>query len=393
MKKLGRLLALVLAAITVFSLSACKSLTGGTTTAVVTTALAGTVPISKDTIKVGVLHIGSITDTSGYTFAHHSGIMEMKQALGLSDAQVIEKDNVSDTDVPGTKTAIQALIDAGCNIIFATSFNYMNTMKEFADNPKYQDIVFSHCSGYLSNAVNFNNYFGRIYEARYLSGIAAGMKAKQLKNPNIGFVAAQDVTNSEVTGGINAFALGIQSVYPEAKVKVKVTGSWYDPKAEGAAAQALIDAGCCVIGQHCDSDAPQTTAQKDGVFGCGYNSDMTPFAPKAHLCAPIWNWGVYYTQAVQQVINGTWKPVNYYEGMNVGLVGISPLNTTAGVVAPGTAEKIAAASALIESGKLFVFKGPIVDNKGNVIIGAGKQLTDVQITGGINYYIKGVDLL
>ena len=120
---------------------------------------------------------------------------------------------------------------------------------------------------------------------------------------------------------------------------------------------------------------------------------MTPFAPKAHLCAPIWNWGVYYTQAVQQVINGTWKPVNYYEGMNVGLVGISPLNTTAGVVAPGTAEKIAAASALIESGKLFVFKGPIVDNKGNVIIGAGKQLTDAQITGGINYYIKGVDLL
>jgi len=391
MKKLGRLLALVLAAITVFSLSACKSLTGGTTTAVVTTALAGTTPIAKETIKVGVLHITSIKDTSGYTFAHHSGIMEMKASLGLSDAQVIEKDNVSDTDTAATKAAIQSLIDSGCNVIFATSFNYMNAMKEFADNPKYQDIVFSHCSGYLSNAVNFNNYFGRIYEARYLAGIAAGMKAKQLNNPLLGFVAAMDSTNSEVTGGINAWALGIQSVYPEAKVKVVVTGEWYNPTKEKAAAQALIDAGCCVLGQHCDSDVTQTTAQAAGIFGCGYNSDMTPFAPKAHLCAPIWNWGVYYTQAVQQVINGTWKPVNYYEGMNVGLVDVSPINEA--VAAPGTKDAIAAAKAKIASGSLFVFTGPILDNKGKQIIGAGEKLSDAQITGGINYYIKGVDLL
>ena len=315
MKKLTRILALVLSLAMVVVLASCDSLKG-TDETTVTTALAGTVPIDKGAIKVGVLHITSIEDTSGYTFAHHSGIMEMKESLGLKDEQVIEKDNVSDTDIPATKAAIQDLINAGCNIIFATSFNYMNTMEEFANNPDYQDIIFSHCSGYKSNNVNFNNYFGRIYEARYLAGIAAGLKAKQLNKPLLGYVAAMDVTMSEVTGGIDAWALGIQSVYPEAKVKVKVTGSWYNPEAEKAAAQALIDAGCVVIGQHCDSDVTQTTAQDNGVFGCGYNSDMTPFAPKGHICAPIWNWGVYYTAAVQAAIDGTWKPVNYYEGMN-----------------------------------------------------------------------------
>ena len=390
MKKLTRILALVLSLAMVVVLASCDSLKG-TDETTVTTALAGTVPIDKGAIKVGVLHITSIEDTSGYTFAHHSGIMEMKESLGLKDEQVIEKDNVSDTDIPATKAAIQDLINAGCNIIFATSFNYMNTMEEFANNPDYQDIIFSHCSGYKSNNVNFNNYFGRIYEARYLAGIAAGLKAKQLNKPLLGYVAAMDVTMSEVTGGIDAWALGIQSVYPEAKVKVKVTGSWYNPEAEKAAAQALIDAGCVVIGQHCDSDVTQTTAQDNGVFGCGSNSHMTPFAPKGHICAPIWNWGVYYTAAVQAAIDGTWKPVNYYEGMNKGLVDISPINED--VAAPGTKEAVEAAKAKIASGELFVFTGPLYDNTGKLVLAAGEKLTDAQITGGMTYYIKGVDLL
>ena len=390
MKKFSKVLALFLAVVMTFSLAACSNLSGETTVPE-TTALAGKTAIAKDAIKVGVLHITSIEETSGYTFAHHSGIMEMKANLGLSDEQVIEKDNVSDTDKAATKTAIQELIDAGCNIIFATSYNYMDTMEEFANNPDYQDIIFSHCSGYKSNSVNFNNYFGRIYEARYLAGIAAGLKAKQLNVPLLGYVAAMDSTNSEVTGGINAWALGIQSVYPEAVVKVKVTGSWYNPEAEGAAAQALLDAGCVVLGQHCDSDTTQTTAEKAGKFGCGYNSDMTPFAPKAHLCAPIWNWGVYYTQAVQAAIEGKWTPTNYYEGMNVGLVDVSPINEA--VAAPGTKAAVDAAKAKIADGSLFVFSGPIIDNTGKTVISKGQKLSDVQITGQMNYYIKGVELL
>lgn len=392
MKKLTKALALVLVLALTFSLAACSGLTGETTAAP-TTALAGTATIAKDTIKVGVLHITSIEETSGYTFAHHSGILEMKSAIGLSDEQVIEKDKVNDGDKAATTTAIQELIDADCNVIFATSFNYMDTMEEFAKNPDYQDIIFSHCSGYKSNNVNFNNYFGRIYEARYLAGIVAGLKAKELNVPLLGFVAAMDEGMSEVTGGINAWALGIQSVYPEAVVKVKVTGEWYNPAKEKEAAKALLDAGCVVLGQHCDSDTTQTEAQNAGKFGCGYNSDMTPFAKDGHLCAPIWNWGVYYTQAVQAAINGTWTPTNYYEGMNVGLVDISPINEA--IAAPGTKEAVAAAKAKIESGDLIVFKAPIIDRNGKEVKGENPDgsLSDAQITGGINYYIKGVELL
>lgn len=392
MKKLTKILSLVLALTLVFSLAACNGATDDKeTTGEATTALAGTVAIPKDNIKIGVLHITSIEETSGYTFAHHSGIVEMKTNLGLKDEQVIEKDRIDDLDKTATKTAIQELIDADCNVIFATSFNYMDTMDEFAKDAKYQDIIFSHCSGYKSNDVNFNNYFGRIYEARYLAGIAAGLKALELKKPLLGFVAAMDVDMAEVTGGINAWALGIQSVYPEAVVKVKVTGEWYNPTKEAEAAKALLDAGCVVLGQHCDSDTTQTEAEKAGMFGCGYNSDMTEKAPKAHLCAPIWNWGVYYTDAVQKAVEGKWSPTNYYQGMNVGLVDISPLNED--IAAKGTKEAIEAAKATIQDGSLFVFSGPIIDNKGNQIIGDGEKLTDAQITGGINYYIKGVELL
>ena len=394
MKRFTKILSLVLAATFVFSLAACSGTTDKDATAEATTALAGTVAIAQDKIKVGVLHITSIEETSGYTFAHHSGIMEMKANLGLTDEQVIEKDKIDDNDKTATKTAIQELIDADCNVIFATSFNYMDTMDEFAKDAKYQDIIFSHCSGYKSNEVNFNNYFGRIYEARYLAGIAAGLKARELNKPLLGYVAAMDVKMAEVTGGINAWALGIQSVYPEAVVKVKVTGEWYNPTKEAEAAKALLDAGCVVLGQHCDSDTTQTAAEKAGMFGCGYNSDMTPFAPKGHLCAPIWNWGVYYTDAVKKAVEGKWSPDNYYEGMNVNLVDISPINEA--VAAPGTKAAIEAAKAQIRDGSLFVFEAKdkdILKNDDTVAIAKGTRLSDKDITSGIDYYIKGVELL
>jgi basic membrane protein A len=343
-------------------------------------------PIAKEQIKVGVLHITSKNDTSGYTYAHQQGILGMKAALGLLDAQIIIRDEVPDTDIAKTKTALQELIDADCDIIFATSYNYMDSVEEYAAANK--DVIFSHCSGYKSNDVNFNNYFGRIYEARYLSGIAAGLKAKEENNPKIGYVAAMDSTNSEVTGGINAFALGVQSVYPEAQVKVKVTGSWYDPAAEQAAAQALLDSGCGILTQHCDSDVTQKAAQAAGKFGLGYNSDMTASAPQAHITAPIWNWSVYYTTAVQAVISGTWKPEPYFGGLKEGFVDVSPVNEA--VAADGTKAEVDAAKAKIISGELVVFPSGIQKADGTVIDHA---LTADEIKGQINYYLKGVSLL
>ena len=163
--------------------------------------------------KVGVIHIGDPADGAGYSYAHDLGIQDMQKNLNLKDDQIIRKINISDTDAAATKTAIEECIADGCKIIFGTSWGYMDTMAELAE--KYPDVIFSHGTGYKNNGKNMNNYFGRIYQARYLAGIAAGLKTKTNK---IGYVAAMDNTNSEVTGGINAFAMGIESVNPDAKV-------------------------------------------------------------------------------------------------------------------------------------------------------------------------------
>lgn len=341
--------------------------------------------ISKDKIKVGVIHLSDPAEGSGYTYTHDLGIQGMQQNLGLSDSQIIRKNNVSDSDEEATEKAIQECVDEGCNIIFTTSWGYMKATAKMAE--KYPDVYFSHGTGYMSNGKNFNNYFGRIYQARYLSGIVAGMNTKTNK---IGYVAAMGSDNSEVTGGIDAFALGIYSVNPDAKVYVKVTNSWYDPKGENAAAQKLLDMDCDVIAQHCDTVDPQVLAQKKGVYSIGYNSDMSKEAPKACLCSVIWNWSAYYTAAVQSIIDGTWDGSNYYGGMNENLVGITPV---ADFAAKGTQEKVDEAKKQILSGENGVFDGVIETNTGDTVGTEGKTLDDATITGKINWYFKTVTVV
>lgn len=341
--------------------------------------------IPKDQIKVGVLHLSDPADGSGYTYTHDLGIQGMQQNLGLSNEQIIRKNNVDDSDEAATKQAIQECIDEGCNIIFTTSWGYMQATADMAE--QYPDVYFSHGTGYMSNGKNFNNYFGRIYQARYLSGIVAGMNTKTDK---IGYVAAMDSSNSEVTGGIDAFALGIYSVNPDAKVYVKVTNSWYDPEGEKAAAQTLLDMDCDVIAQHCDTVYPQSLAQERGVYSIGYNSDMSKDAPEACLCSVIWNWSAYYTAAVQSVIEGTWDGSNYYGGMSENLVNITSL---ADFCAEGTAEKVEEARADILSGANGVFDGVIETNTGDTVGEEGKTLDDATITGGINWYFKTVSVV
>lgn len=345
----------------------------------------GTSGIAKDKIKVGVIHLSDPADGSGYTYTHDIGIQGMQQNLGLSDSQIIRKNNISDTDEAATRKAIQECIDAGCNIIFTTSWGYMKTTADMAE--EYPDVYFSHGTGYMSNGKNFNNYFGRIYQARYLSGIAAGLNTKTNK---IGYVAAMGLDNSEVTGGIDAFALGIYSVNPDAKVYVKVTNSWYDPKGEEEAAKTLLNMNCDVIAQHCDTVYPQTLAQEKGVYSIGYNSDMSKEAPEACLCSVIWNWSAYYTSAVQSIIDGTWDGSNYYGGMNENLVSITPV---ADFAADTTQEKVNVAKQQILSGKNGVFDGVIETNTGATVGTAGKTLDDAVITGGINWYFKTVSVI
>jgi basic membrane protein A len=339
--------------------------------------------VAKDKVKVGVIHIGNPADGSGYTYAHDQGIVGMQKALGLQDSQIIRKNNVNDTDPTAIETAILECIEEGCNIIFGTSWGYMDTME--ALSKEYPDVIFSHGSGYKSNDKNFNNYFGRIYQARYLSGIAAGMKTK---SDLIGYVAAMGQENSEVTGGIDAFAMGVYSVNPDAKVYVKVTNSWFSPEEETNAAKALLAEGCDVIAQHCDTPNPQLEAEKAGKFGVGYNSDMSKDAPKATLTSTVWDWSKYYTWAVDQVIKGTWNCENYYGGMKEGLVNIAPLNEK--LVAEGTAAAIEKARKSIMDGTFNVFDGVIETNDGKKIGAEGKTLDDATITGKINWYFKNV---
>ena len=319
--------------------------------------------IAVENIKVGVIHIGDPATGSGYSYTHDQGIVAMQQTLGLEDSQIIRKNNIDDADATAIENAMNECIEEGCNIIFATSWGYMDTCEALA--AEYPNVFFSHATGYKSNGENFNHYFGRIYQARYLSGIVAGLKTQSNK---VGYVSAMGSDNGECTSGINAFAMGVAAVNPDAIVEVKVTNSWYDPEGEGQAAQALIDDDCDVIAQHCDTNNPQIAARDAGVWGVGYNSDMTAEVGDSVLTSVVWNWGAYYTAAVQNVIDGTWTPgvhvEDYFGSMADGLLRITTLSSE---VAEGTQEAVDVAKAAIEDGSFDVFTGTYTDAAGNTI--------------------------
>jgi len=399
MKKFVKALSLILAVAMLFAIAGCGNDKNISTTGATGTTANANANIYKD-VKIGVIHIGNPADGSGYSYAHDQGIVAAQKALGLSDDQIVRKINISDQDAAAAKTAMEECIEEGCNIIFGTSWGFGPTMLELAK--EYPDVIFSHGTGVDPATANTNNYFGRIYQARYLAGIAAGLKTKTDK---VGFVAAWGTDNSEVTGGLDAFAKGVAAVNKDAKIYVKVTNSWFTVEGEKQAAEALIDLGCDVIGQHCDTTAPQLAAQEAGVWGCGYNSDMTKEAPKAHLTAPIWNWGVYYTKAIEAAAKGTFKEFgNYFGGMEDGFVDISPLSANC---AEGTKEIIDQVKALIIDGSFGVFDGKQVsvgadnkvtlvdealkDNAGKTIVAAGGAcLADPTIRSGIHWYYSNV---
>lgn len=361
----------------------------------------------KDSFKVGAIYINSQNDTSGYTYAHHKGITTAMTNLGLSvENDLIIVDNVPEDD-EAVRAAIDTLAGKGCKIIIGISFGYLNAMSEAAK--EYPDIIFSHGTGYLSNETNFNNYFGRIYQARYLAGIAAGYKSLELGNNNIGYVSAYGTEYAETCSGINSFAMGCQSVNPDAVVHVYELNTWGDIEKERQAAQILVDTyGCCVIAQHCDSAQPQLVAAEKSVFGCGYNSDMSADAPTAHLTAPVWNWYVYYQLAIETAKNDPTnfmsKVGNYYGGLKEGFVDIAPL--TANVPAPAAAA-IETARKMMVDGEWDVFSGvklsfdangnvtksdaALMTNDGTEIVAAGgASVEDGVITGSMNYFVAGV---
>ena len=413
-----KFLSLALAMAMVFSLAACGKKDEPSTSGSVSGSNAASTGTQSD-FKVGAIYINSKNDTAGYTYAHHTGITKAMEELGMDPAsQLVIVDEVPDTDYDKIANAVDTLVASDCNIIFAISFGYMQAVADKAE--EYPNVIFSHATGYMSNETNFNNYFGRIYQARYLAGIAAGLKSLETGNNNIGYVSAYGTEYAETCSGINGFTLGAQSVNPNAKVYVKELGTWADEVNESAFAKELIQTyNCGVISQHCDSAQPQIAAQDAGVFGCGYNSDMTADAPKAHLTAAIWNWNVYYHTAIQAAMDCAGDASQfvtkmgggaYYGGLAQDFVDVSPLNQD--TVAPGTDAAIEAVKAKIVSGEWDVFSGvklhvtvntdgtvsvdqadeALVDNAGNEIVAAGgPSVEDSVITGSMNYFVAGVE--
>lgn len=328
--------------------------------------------IAKEDMTVGFIYVGSIGD-GGWTFSHNDGRLQVEKELGV---KTIYKENVPEG--PDCEKAIKDMIDQGAKVIFATSFGFMDYVEKVAK--EHPEVKFLHCSGY-KQAENMSNYFGKIEQPRYLSGIAAGMKTK---SKTIGYVAAFEIP--EVIRGINAFTQGVRSVNPDAKVVVKWTHTWYDPAKEKDAAIALLAEGADVIAQHQDTTGPQIAAQEKGAFAIGYNTDSKDAAPKAYITAPIWHWGPYYVAQVKAAMDGTWKSESYWGGMKEGVVSLASLTDNA---PEGAKAKIEDVQKKILDGSFNVFAGPIKDQDGNVKVKEGEALSDKDQLS-CDWFVEGV---
>lgn len=324
-------------------------------------------------IKVGFIYVGPVGD-GGWSFAHDAGRKHLEAELGVP---TMFQESVPEG--PECEKVINDMIDQGCNVIIGTSFGFMDYMQKSAK--AHPDVKFLHCSGYLMEE-NMGNYFGRMYEARYLSGIVAAMKTKSNK---IGYVAAYEIP--EVIRGINAFTLGVQSINPDAKVMVRWTHTWYDPAKEKEAAKALLDEGADVIAQHQDTAGPQQAAEEKGAFSIGYNTDSRELAPKSYMTAPIWNWGPYYVAQVKAIKEGTWKAESYWGTMKDGIVDLAPLTENAPEGAQAAVDK---AEAEILSGANKIFVGPIRDQSGNEKVAQGVTMTDKELLS-MDWFVYGVE--
>lgn len=363
MKKVLSMLCAV--ALTLSALTGCGS-DGGATGK-------GLEPIAKEDLKIGFLYVGPVGD-EGYTDGHDRGRQALVNELGVETVIVESVPENSDCEV-----AIRNLIDQGCNVIYSTSFGFMDWTANVAKD--YPNVYFAHATGYTM-LDNMSAYMGRIYEPRYLSGVVAGLNTETNK---IGYVAAMPIP--EVIRGINAFALGVASVNPEATVEVKWTNSWYNPTLEKSVAVDLINGGVDVMAQHCDTSSPIIAAEEAGVKAIGYNTTLQSTFPNTYLTAPIFDWGTFYINDVQSIIDGTWQSRSYYEGIESGAVYLDYVNEAVAVA--GTAEAVDLVQKEIVSGDLYAFTGPITDNEGTLRVAEGEAMTDGEILA-FDWFVENV---
>ncbi len=323
-------------------------------------------------LTIGFVYVSPVGD-AGWSHAHDLARRKLADEPGITTMFVESVPEGADSE-----RVILNMSRKGCDIIVTTSFGFMDpTIKVAAQFP---NITYLHCSGYKT-APNVSNYFGRMYQARYLTGMAAG---KMTKTNVIGYAAAFPIP--EVIRGINAFTLGVRAVNPKAEVRVVWTRTWYDPVTEKEAAKSLISVGADVIAEHQDSPGPQEAAQERGVYSIGYSTDMAKFAPKAHLMAAIWNWTPFYEDVVAKVRKGEWKSGSYWPGMETGIIDISPFGP---MVPKEVQDAVLARKQEIIDGKFKVFAGPVLDQAGATRVAEGTVPTDQQLLE-MNWFVQGV---
>ncbi|MEX0836461.1 MAG: BMP family ABC transporter substrate-binding protein [Nitriliruptor sp.] len=327
-----------------------------------------------DVIRVGFVHTSPVTD-GGWTTSHDRGAQAVAEEFGDA-VEITTIDSVAEG--PDAERVIEDLARQGHDIIFATSFGFMEPMLAVAE--QYPDIVFEHATGYMT-ADNMGNYFGAAEEGRYLEGMAA---AGASETGELGYVAAFPIP--EVLRGINAWTLGARSVNPDATVRVVWTSTWYDPETEGQAAQGLLDAGVDAIGMHQDTPATGQAADRAGAKWTGYHANRQDEAPEAWLTATVWDWAPYYIETVQMVLDGTWEPRSYYGSMADGMVNLAPFGES---VSEEARTEIEAKQQEIIDGSFEPFTGPINDQDGQERVADGESMSLEELLS-IDFFVEGV---
>ncbi len=365
-----KLMHTALAAITAITLASC-----GKKEETAPSSLGKDAPKTTEPLKVGFIYVGPVGD-AGWTFAHDNGRKHIEAKFGDKIKTTFVEKVPEGADA---ERVIRDLVSQGNKLIFATSFGFGDAMEKVAkDHP---DVKFEHATGYKT-AENLRVYEAKFYEDAYMAGIVAG---SMTKTNTLGFVASFPIP--EVLRNINAFTLGARSVNPKVTTKVVWVNTWFDPPKEGEAAQALINQKADVLLQNTDSTAVLLTAEKNGKFAFGWDSDMSAFAPKAHLGSAIVNWGPYYEKAVNDVLSGTWKTADTKWGTKEGANDLIKIND---VVSDTAKKKVEEVKAGLKAGTFEVFKGPLKDNTGKIVL-EKDVVGDDAWKGRINFYIEGVE--
>ena len=338
-------------------------------------AVTPTEAIQVEPLKVAFAYVGPVGD-GGWTYAHDRARAEVQAEFGdkIITSYVENVPESSDAE-----RVIRDMASQGNKLIFGTTFGYMEPMLKIA--PDFADVKFEHATGYKT-ASNMRTYDSRTYQGAYMAGVIAGAMTK---TNVLGVVGSIPIP--EVIRNINSFTMGAQSVNPAIKTNVVWVGGWFDPPKETEAAQSLINGGADVLMQNTDSSAVLQTAEKNGKRAFGWDSDMTAYAPKAHLGSAVINWTPYYRKAINDQLNGTWTTGGVWWGVAQGAIDM--VNVAEDVPADIKA-KVDEIRAGLKDGSFKVWTGPIVDNTGKEQVAAGTTADD-GFLGGVNFYVQGVE--